>query len=163
MDGPTSLSPRQNQSPGRFAANPSPFPLSRCSSAAQPQRHGLAHAGGLQATARSSATQHMATTYFSFLWFISFPSPSLALQPSEIQRARPWQPMERMVAGAAASPSPVRAFTRGWARRRRAAQWWRLWSCPSRRWAVEVRRALGSPCPSAQRAPRRRRWWWWRR
>jgi hypothetical protein len=35
------------------------------------------------------------------------------------------------------APSPARAFTQGWVRLHRAAQWWCLWPCPSRRGTTE--------------------------
>jgi hypothetical protein len=56
-----------------------------------------------QQTARSSAAQHTAMTCFSFLCFLSFPSPSLAPQKRDPQQMRRSWRLEKG-GGAAAGP-----------------------------------------------------------
>jgi hypothetical protein len=101
IDGRARISAEQNP-PAAGPCKPYPILSLPC----------FSHAGGgggapapacPPATARSSATQHTATTCFSFLCFLSFPSPSLAPQKRDPQRMhRSWRPEKG--GGAAAGP-----------------------------------------------------------
>jgi hypothetical protein len=114
-----SRSVKMSQPDSPCLANPRPFslsPLVYCS-------HNVSGPAGLSATGPRPPVISPSPL---------FPFPPPLLQHLNNARSREWDggwlwPVPPL------APSPTHAFTRGWARLRRVAQWWCMRPCPSRR------------------------------